>query len=132
LLMMVLLVCLGSIAASGQLLGGIDWRVAVVALLAIVFVRPVIGWLSLIGSGHPPGESLIIAVFGIRGLGSIYYLAYATGHAEFEHVETVWATVLLIVLTSIVVHGIAVTPAMRWIDGRRSRARRKQPAHAVH
>ncbi|MGO7184484.1 cation:proton antiporter [Rhizobium brockwellii] len=132
LLMMVLLVCLGSIAASGQLLEGIDWRVAVVAFLAIVFVRPIIGWLSLIGSGHPPGESLIIAVFGIRGLGSIYYLAYATGQAEFERVETVWTTVLLIVLTSIVVHGIAVTPAMRWIDGRRSRARRKQTAHAVH
>ncbi|TAU72656.1 cation:proton antiporter [Rhizobium leguminosarum] len=132
LLMMVLLVCLGSIAASGQLLEGIDWRVAVVAFLAIVFVRPTIGWLSLIGSGHPPGESLIIAVFGIRGLGSIYYLAYATGQAEFERVETVWTTVLLIVLTSIVVHGIAVTPAMRWIDGRRSRARRKQTAHAVH
>ncbi|MGO4138947.1 cation:proton antiporter [Rhizobium brockwellii] len=125
LLMMVLLVCLGSIAASGQLLEGIDWRVAVVAFLAIVFVRPIIGWLSLIGSGHPPGESLIIAVFGIRGLGSIYYLAYATGQAEFERVETVWTTVLLIVLTSIVVHGMAVTPAMRWIDGRRSRARRK-------
>ncbi|MGO6819176.1 cation:proton antiporter [Rhizobium brockwellii] len=132
LLMMVLLVCLGSIAASGQLLEGIDWRVAVVAFLAIVFVRPTIGWLSLIGSGHPPGESLIIAVFGIRGLGSIYYLAYATGQAEFERVETVWTTVLLIVLTSIVVHGIAVTPAMIWIDGRRSRARRKQTAHAVH
>jgi NhaP-type Na+/H+ or K+/H+ antiporter len=132
LLMMVLLVCLGSIAASGQLLEGIDWRVAVVAFLAIVFVRPTIGWLSLIGSGHPPGESLIIAVFGIRGLGSIYYLAYATGQAEFERVETVWTTVLLIVLTSIVVHGIAVTPAMRWIDGRRSRDRRKQTAHAVH
>ncbi|TAX48042.1 sodium:proton antiporter (plasmid) [Rhizobium leguminosarum] len=132
LLMMVLLVCLGSIAASGQLLEGIDWRVAVVAFLAIVFVRPTIGWLSLIGSGHPPGESLIIAVFGIRGLGSIYYLAYATGQAEFERVETVWTTVLLIVLTSIVVHGIAVTPAMRWIDGRRSRARRRQTAHAVH
>ncbi|WP_343227182.1 cation:proton antiporter [Rhizobium changzhiense] len=132
LLMMVLLVCLGSIAASGELLGGIDWRVAVVAFLAIVFVRPISGWLSLIGSGHPPGESLIIAVFGIRGLGSIYYLAYATGRAEFERVETVWTTVLLIVLTSIVVHGIAVTPAMRWIDGRRSRARRKQTAHAVH
>ncbi|NKK70230.1 sodium:proton antiporter [Rhizobium leguminosarum bv. viciae] len=131
LLMMVLLVCLGSIAASGQLLGGIDWRVAVVAFLAIVCVRPIIGWLSLIGSGHPPGESLIIAVFGIRGLGSIYYLAYATGQAEFERVETVWATVLLIVLTSIVVHGVAVTPAMRWIDGLRSRARRKHTAHAV-
>ncbi|EUB98514.1 hypothetical protein PMI07_004795 [Rhizobium sp. CF080] len=67
----------------------------------------------------------------IRGLGSIYYLAYATGHAEFENIQTVWATVLLIVLVSIVVHGIAVTPAMRWIDGRRSRASRKPPARTV-
>jgi NhaP-type Na+/H+ or K+/H+ antiporter len=46
-----------------------------VAVLAIVFVRPIIGWLSLIVSGHPPAESVIIAVFGIRGLGLIYYLA---------------------------------------------------------
>lgn len=125
LLMMVLLVCLGSIAASGQLLAGIDWRVLVVVVLAIAFVRPIIGWMSLIGTGHPPGETMIIAVFGIRGLGSIYYLAYATGQAEFQSVQTVWATVLLIIVVSIVVHGIAVTPTMRWIDGRRSGARRR-------
>ncbi|QKK33398.1 cation:proton antiporter (plasmid) [Rhizobium indicum] len=132
LLMMVLLVCLGSIAASGQLLAGIDWRVSAFVVLAIAFVRPIIGWLSLLGAGHSPGETAIIAVFGIRGLGSIYYLAYATGQAEFEDVQTVWATVLLIILVSIVVHGIAVTPTMRWIDGRRSRAARRQPARSVH
>ncbi|MBY5767010.1 MULTISPECIES: cation:proton antiporter [Rhizobium] len=129
LLMMVLLVCLGSIAASGQLLAGIDWRVLVVVVLAIAFVRPIIGWMSLIGTGHPPGETMIIAVFGIRGLGSIYYLAYATGQAEFQSVQTVWATVLLIIVVSIVVHGIAVTPTMRWIDGRRSGARRRRSVH---
>jgi len=120
LLMMVVLVCLGSIAVSGQLLAHIDWRVIVVAVLALVLVRPLLGWISLIGSGHPHGEAIIIAVFGIRGLGSIYYLAYATAHAEFQAAETVWATVLLIVVVSIVVHGIAVTPTMKWIDDRRS------------
>lgn len=119
LLMMVLLVCLGSIALSGQLLAGISWRMVVVAVLAIAVVRPLIGWLSLIGSRHPPGEAVIIAIFGIRGLGSIYYLAYASGQADFRGIETVWTSVLLIVVTSIVVHGIAVTPAMRWIDKRR-------------
>ncbi|WP_312876423.1 cation:proton antiporter [Rhizobium laguerreae] len=129
LLMMVLLVCLGSIAASGQLLAGIDWRVLVVVVLAIAFVRPIIGWMSLIGTGHPPGQTMIIAVFGIRGLGSIYYLAYATGQAEFQSVQTVWATVFLIIVVSIVVHGIAVTPTMRWIDGRRSGARRRRSVH---
>jgi NhaP-type Na+/H+ or K+/H+ antiporter len=131
LLMMVLLVCFGSIAASGQLLAVVDWRVLVVVVLAIVVVRPIIGWVSLIGAGHASGETAIIAVFGIRGLGSVYYLAYATGQAEFESVQIVWATVLLIVLVSIVAHGIAVTPAMRWVDGRRLRARRKQPKSSV-
>jgi NhaP-type Na+/H+ or K+/H+ antiporter len=131
LLMMVLLVCLGSIAASGQLLAVVDWRVLVVVVLAIVVVRPIIGWVSLIGAGHASGETAIIAVFGIRGLGSVYYLAYATGQAEFESVQIVWATVLLIVLVSIVAHGIAVTPAMRWVDGRRLRARQKQPKSSV-
>lgn len=119
LLMMVLLVCLGSIAVSGPLLANIDWRVMAVAVLTLVVVRPILGWLSLLGSSRSTGENLIIAVFGIRGLGSIYYLAYATGHAHFERLDVVWATVLLIILTSIVVHGIAVTPTMRWIDSTR-------------
>ena len=132
LLMMVLLVCLGAIAASGQLLAGIDWRVAVATVLAIAVIRPVIGWLCLMGAGHPPGERLVIAVFGIRGLGSIYYLAYATGHATFDGAETIWATVLVIVLASIVVHGIAVTPAMKWIDDRRTASKRKASKTSIH
>jgi NhaP-type Na+/H+ or K+/H+ antiporter len=120
LLMMVLLVCLGAIAVSVPFMAMVDWRVLAVAVLALAVVRPFIGWFSLLGSGHPPAERMIIAVFGIRGLGSIYYLAYATGHGNFAAVETIWATVLLIVLLSIVVHGVAVTPAMNWVDSRRS------------
>ncbi|MGV8937418.1 MAG: cation:proton antiporter [Allorhizobium sp.] len=125
LLMMILLVCLGSIAASGRLAAAIDWRIVIVATAAIVLVRPLIGWLSLIGSRHPPAETLVIAVFGVRGLGSLYYLAYASGHAEFEGIETVWATVMLIVVASILVHGIAVTPTMRWIDSRNPESKTK-------
>jgi NhaP-type Na+/H+ or K+/H+ antiporter len=40
--------------------------------------------------------------------------------------------VLLIVIVSIVVHGIAVTPTMRWIDIRRSRSNRKPRSRSVH
>jgi NhaP-type Na+/H+ or K+/H+ antiporter len=119
LLMMLLLVCLGAVAVSGPFLANIDWRVVTVSLLTLVAVRPLFGWLSLLGSPRSTGENLIIAVFGIRGLGSIYYLAYAAGHAEFEQIEVIWTTVLLIILTSIVVHGVAVTPTMRWIDAAR-------------
>ena len=66
----------------------------------------------------------MIAFFGIRGLGSFYYLAFALGLVEFERPETLWVTVCLVVLVSIVVHGIAVTPAMRLLD-RHSRLRRR-------
>jgi hypothetical protein len=50
------LVCLGAIAISVPFMATIDWRVVVVAVLALAVVRPVIGWLSLLGSGHPPAE----------------------------------------------------------------------------
>jgi NhaP-type Na+/H+ or K+/H+ antiporter len=123
LLMMVLLVCLGSIAVSGPFIENIDWRVGLVAILTLAVVRPLLGWLSLLGSPRSTAENLVIAVFGIRGLGSIYYLAYATGHAQFDGIDVIWSTVLLIILSSIVVHGVAVTPTMRWIDGARQQTR---------
>lgn len=132
LLMMVLLVCLGSIAASGELLAEVNWHIVVVVAVVLAVIRPAIGWLSLLGSRHTALESIAIAVFGIRGLGSIYYLAYATGLADFEGNGTLWATVLLIVIVSVVVHGIAVTPTMRLIDLHRTKTERQSREQSVH
>jgi NhaP-type Na+/H+ or K+/H+ antiporter len=119
LLMMVLLVCFGSVLAEGSLLYRVDWRVALVAVLTLVVIRPLAGWISLIGSRHSPAEKAIISVFGIRGLGSVYYLAYASGKANFPETERIWATVFVIIVASVALHGIAVTPVMRWIDRKR-------------
>lgn len=119
LLMMVLLVCFGSILAEGSLLSDADWRTVVVAVLVLGVVRPVAAWASLAGCRLPRAEKLIVSIFGIRGLGSIYYLAYASGKAKFENIGTVWATVFVIILLSVVMHGATVTPVMRWIDRRR-------------
>jgi NhaP-type Na+/H+ or K+/H+ antiporter len=74
----------------------------------------------------------VISVFGIRGLGTIYYLAYATGQAAFDDANTLWATGLLIVLISIVVHGIAVTPTMNWVDATRPKNQNAPVDPAVH
>ncbi|WFU12427.1 cation:proton antiporter (plasmid) [Rhizobium sp. CB3090] len=119
LLMMLLLVCFGSVIAEGAILSHIDWRIAAVAVMTLAIVRPISGWISLIGAVQPRAEKAIVSIFGIRGLGSIYYLAYASGKASFEHIEIVWNTVFLIVLISVAAHGIAVTPVMRWIDRER-------------
>ena len=63
-----------------------------------------------------PKKSL--SFFGIRGLGTVYYLAFAMGHATFERMDLLWATAGLAVLISILLHGITVTPVLRALDRR--------------
>ena len=65
----------------------------------------------------PPLEKGVIAFFGIRGLGSFYYITYALGQAEFEQSQILWVTVCFVVLCSILMHGVLVTPIMRRLDG---------------
>ena len=70
-------------------------------------------------SGPPPkAERWTIGIFGIRGIGSIYYVAYALGEADFPEAGNVWSTLAFVIVCSIVVHGIAATPVMRRLDRR--------------
>ncbi|MDO9058655.1 MAG: sodium:proton antiporter [Bradyrhizobium sp.] len=121
LLMMVLLVLFGGAITTGGLLDALSWSSVGYALLAIFVVRPLAGWLCLAGTICPPTERAVISFFGIRGLGSIYYLAYALQKEAFDKVDVVWSTVALIILISIVLHGVTVTPVMRLIDRRQRR-----------
>lgn len=123
LLMMVLLVAFGALIGARGLFDPLGWADLAFAVAALLVVRPVAAWLSLIGSGKPAGERAVIAAFGIRGLGSIYYLAYALNHARFEAPEKLWGLVGLVVLLSILAHGVTVTPAMRWLERRRGAQR---------
>ena len=84
------------------------------APLLLLVIRPLavapVVWLSGL-SGVRGG---LIAWFGIRGIGSIYYLAYAIAHGVPEqHARALVAITLWVVATSIVVHGISTTPLMR-------------------
>ncbi|CAO4151707.1 cation:proton antiporter [Methylorubrum extorquens] len=121
LLMMVLLVGLGSAVAGGGLLVDLTWEGAAFAALALFVVRPVCGWLSLLGSGRPASERAVISFFGIRGLGTIYYLAYGLHHAEFEKADILWSAAGLTILVSIFLHGVTVTPVLRFLDRRSGR-----------
>jgi len=120
LLMMVVLVLFGG-ALAGGLLAPLGWAGVMAALAFIFIVRPVAGMLALIGSEAGPWrERAVIAFFGIRGLGSIYYLAYALNAAPLAEADMLWAVLGLTVLISIVLHGVTVTPIMRALDGRRA------------
>ena len=128
LLMMVLLVCFGAAIAEGTIFGALNWRVAAVAGLILFLVRPVCGWIGLIGHDAPPATKVTIAFFGIRGLGSFYYIAYAIGAARFTEPGLLWVTVCLVVVASIAIHGTAVTPIMRRLD--KTRLAKIEEGHA--
>jgi len=121
LLMMVLLVIFGGAIADGGLFSALSAEAVAFGLLAIFLVRPACAWLSLAGSPQRPDEKAVISFFGIRGLASAYYLAFALNHQPFESPDLLWSTVGFVVLTSIVLHGATITPVMRFIDGRNAR-----------
>jgi NhaP-type Na+/H+ or K+/H+ antiporter len=121
LLMMVLLVIFGGALSGGGLLRGLTWDAVAFALIALFAVRPLSGWISLLGVDRPVGEKAVVAFFGIRGLGSFYYLAYGLGHGAFEQPDLLWSAMSLTVLISILLHGVTVTPVMRYLDRRAGR-----------
>ncbi len=69
-----------------------------------------------------PRERMATAFFGVRGIGSFYYLAYATGVASFApgDVDQLWSTAGFTVLLSVVIHGVTATPLMRRLDSMRA------------
>ncbi|MBR7744258.1 cation:proton antiporter [Phycicoccus sp. BSK3Z-2] len=127
LLTLVLLLGLGFAFTTG-LLARLDWRGVVVGLALVFVVRPLAGYLSFVGHRSRAGvaglrrrERLVIGFFGVRGVGSLYYLAYAAGTASFTEERWMWSTVAFTVALSVVVHGVLATPAMRWLDATRER-----------
>ena len=130
LFMMVILVCFGAAIAEGTVFQALTWPVVFLSLAIVLLMRPLAGMIGLVGSPHALEERAAIAFFGIRGLGSFYYLAYALGQAQFEQGATLWVTVSLVVLISVILHGVAVTPSMRFIDRRRGNLKKIRSSHA--
>lgn len=111
----VLLVALGAVLPI--LWPYLDWPHVLIGLALIFLIRPLIGWFSLSGANLPARERLIVAAYGVRGIGSIYYLAYAGHHIELVNEEQLWATIAFTILTSTVVHGLTAGIALEKVTG---------------
>ncbi|MFI7066137.1 cation:proton antiporter [Kribbella sp. NPDC050124] len=106
------------VAITGGLLEPLTLAGAVIGVLLVLVVRPVIAWLSLARTELDRSERWMTAAFGVRGVTSIYYLAAVGVHFATD-LPWLWATVGFTVVLSVVVHGVAATPLMRTLDGRR-------------
>ncbi|HYN29860.1 MAG TPA: cation:proton antiporter [Dermatophilaceae bacterium] len=119
LLTLVVLLVLG-IALTNGLLANLDWRGVVIGAALVLVIRPVAGLVALTGSGRSrlatltQRERLVTAFFGVRGVGSLFYLAYASVEEDWAEERWLWSTVAFTIVLSVLVHGALASRAMLW------------------
>ncbi len=82
------------------------------ALALILVVRPLAGGIAMFGYDCPKMQAGKIAFFGVRGMGSVFYIAYAQTHGDFPGIDDVWRIAVLTICLSILVHGFAANFAI--------------------
>lgn len=89
------------------------------APILFLVVRPLAVGIGLARSGVPRYRRWLMSWFGIRGIGSIYYLMYAIERGVREdEAASIAGLVLGVVAISVIVHGITVTPLMKRYERR--------------
>jgi sodium/hydrogen antiporter len=83
--------------------------------LLFLVIRPFAVIVGTTGRHIHKRQRLLICWFGVRGIGSMYYLMYAISHGIPREAATpLVALTLSVIAISVVLHGVSVTPLMRW------------------
>jgi NhaP-type Na+/H+ or K+/H+ antiporter len=96
----------------------------VLAALLFLVIRPIAVWFGLLGVPAGKAPRRLLAWFGIRGIGSVYYAVFIARHdLEYSVAAELLACVFTVIAASIVVHGISAAPLMELYQRRRTRLR---------
>ncbi|SDP22735.1 sodium/proton antiporter, CPA1 family [Rhodoferax sp. OV413] len=112
----------GIVLAIGVLLATVRFRAELLWFIPLLFllVRPLSVFTGLLGTKVLGAQRRLMAWFGIRGIGSLYYLLYAITHGlQPAQAEQLLSITVGVVVASIVVHGISVTPLMHRYEARK-------------
>lgn len=119
-LLAILLLWLGIFVGS-ELWMHWNWSHLFLALSLIFVIRPVSALVSMYGQDCSLTDRFKIAFFGVRGMGTIFYVAFAFSHADFAKSvqQEIWAVCALTIIVSAIVHG---TLASRWMTDENAEA----------
>ncbi len=110
------------VLAVGVLLAVVEFSRDLLWFIPLLFlvVRPLAVYVGLCGTEVEPPQRRLMAWFGIRGIGSMYYLMYAISHElEAATANRLASITIAVVVASVVAHGISVTPLMNRYEKKR-------------
>ena len=110
------------VIAIGALLAVVPFRHEALWLVPLLFlvIRPIAVYAGLAGEKLTPTHKLLTSWFGIRGIGSMYYLAFALTKGIDDAIEAdLVPLTIAVIVASIVLHGISVTPLMKRYERKR-------------
>ncbi|TPE42692.1 cation:proton antiporter [Pontibacter mangrovi] len=126
-IMVVLLTLFGGSLVTG-ILDSLTWTSALIGLVFLFIIRPLTALPSMLGTFSTYKERLAVCFFGIRGIGSFFYLSFALDEVDFAEANELWSMVAFIVMVSIVLHGLTATKAIQMLDRERKKRGRPIPA----
>lgn len=110
-----LMFLIGAYIADGILIA-VTVPVIITAVVTVLVIRPASAIIALPHTDLSRFRKWVVSFYGIRGIGSLYYMAYALERADFEQADVLWALVILIILISVFLHGISAPYVMSKLD----------------
>jgi NhaP-type Na+/H+ or K+/H+ antiporter len=90
-----------------------SWPALLLAGVLFLVIRPLATWLLLRFTRITRAQRRLLGWFGIRGIGSLFYVAYALNHGLSGSAAVMLLnTVVTVIAASVAVHGITVTPIL--------------------
>lgn len=115
--LLVLWLLLFSGAIMNGLLSGTSWKGIVFSFVFVLLVRPITGLIGLIGVKENLRNKLVVSFLGIRGIGSVFYLAWAFYTFDgFKYKAELYAITSYIILISIVIHGLSAPSIIKYLE----------------
>ena len=122
----------GIVLAVGVLLATVQFRAEVLWFVPLLFlvIRPAAVAIGLVGTQVRGSQRRLMAWFGIRGIGSLYYLFYAISHEIDRGTgQRLLSITVAVVMASVIIHGVSVTPLMRRYEDKKEAAQNaRRPA----
>lgn len=115
-----LLVVIWIIFFGGALCSGIlsytDLNGILASLAVVLILRPVFGYIAMLPMKYTKAKKWAIGFFGVKGIGSVFYLSFGLLHGNFTGFEELYGIVSYVILFSIIIHGLTSLRVLNYFD----------------